>query len=430
MKQPADLARALRLLAPPLTALALIPILLTELRFFTIHDLVGGSISDTIYLRHAAEGLIQGHRPYGPGFLTAPDSRLVFVYPPLTLLLAVPPLLAGSYYSFGFAVELVLLLGSGLWLLRRWCRRAGVYFPVAFTAGLLLIALGPILVTRLDGVQGLALAGSALALRSRRLALAVALVTLAALVKETVVLAALPILAWALWPPAGTGWTTGLGRRLASVGLGLIPAALVLLTFVVWSSGRVLSAAGASISRGVEVESIPATISYLLHPIFRLSSYAGGLGSEQVAGAQVTWVAALVVAAGLVALVWGTLHFAREGRRPATAIAFATAVGLAATPVLSPQYMLALVPVLVLAAGTEFDWARGRILLLEALLLALLTQAEFPYLFQSVAQLGPVGTAIVAARNVVLIAVAVTLARSVPEPAGDGARSPVATTLA
>lgn len=396
----------------PLAALALLPVLLTELHVFSLHDLVGSAIPDTIYLEHAAEGLVRGHMPYGADFLTKPDLPLVFVYPPLTLLLALPPLLADSHYSFGFGVELLLFLAVGLWLLQRACLRIGIVFPVALAAGLLLIAMGPVVVTRLDGLQGLALVGAALALRNRRMALAVALVTLAVLVKETVAVAALPIVVWAVWPRDGQTWRQGLGQRLGAVAWGLVPAAILILVFAVWSRGNVFSAASTSLHRGVEIESIPATISYLLSPIFKLTSYGGSLGSQQVSGSQVGLVAALVAVIGVAALIWGSIHFAREGCRPATAVAFAIAIGLATTPVLSPQYLLALVPVLALAAGSETGRARGRLLLAACLAMALLTQAEFPYLFGSVAKLDPVGTAIVALRNLLLIAIAVGLART------------------
>ena len=430
MNQTSAVVRAVRLLILPLTAVALVPVLLTELHFFSIHDLVGATIPDTIFFGHAAQGLMQGHLPYGPHFVVAPDRRVVFVYPPLSLLLAVPPLLAGAEYSFGFAVELVVLLVAGLWLLGSACRRLGISFPVVLTSGLLLVAIGPVVVTRVDGLQGLALAGAALALRSRRMALAVALVTLAALVKETVVVAALPVVVWALWPSEGEKWTEGLGRRASRVGLGLVPAVLVLLTFEVWSKGNVLAAAAASIHRGVEVESVPATISYLLHPIFGATTYIGKLASVQVSGPQVPLVAAVVAVVGGVALVWGAVHFARRRRRPASAIAFAIAVTLATTPVLSPQYLLALMPVLVLAAGTEFTRPRATLLLASGLVLALLTQVEFPYLFASVAALHPVGTAVVAARNLLLITLAINLVRAAPgpvaEPKAERVRPPVA----
>jgi len=412
MHKDSTVARAVRLLIVPLAALALLPVLLTELHVFSLHDLVGSAIPDTIYLEHAAEGLVRGHMPYGPDFLTKPDRQLVFVYPPLTLVLSIPPLLAGANYSFGFALELLLFLVLGLWLLHRACQRLGIAFPVALAAGLLLIAMGPVVVTRLDGLQGLALAGAALALRSRRMALAVALVTLAVLVKETVAVAVLPVVVWAIWPRDGQTWRQGLGKRLGAVALGLVPAAVLVLAFAVWSRGNVFSAASTSLHRGVEIESIPATISYLLSPIFKFTSYGGSLGSQQVSGSQVALVAALVAVIGVAALIWGSLHFAREGRRPATALAFAVAVGLATTPVLSPQYLLALVPVLALAAGAETGRTRGRLLLAACLALALLTQAEFPYVFGSVAKLDPVGTAIVALRNLLLIAIALGLART------------------
>ncbi|MGA8207146.1 MAG: hypothetical protein WB867_03860 [Candidatus Dormiibacterota bacterium] len=434
MHKDSDVARTARLLIVPLTALALVPVMLTELHVFSLHDLVGSAIPDTIYLEHAAEGLVRGHMPYGPGFLTKPDRQLVFVYPPLTLLLAIPAVLAGSYYSFGFAVELLSLLGLGLWLLHRACQRLGIAFPVALAAGLLLIAMGPVVVTRLDGLQGLALAGAALALRSRRVALAVALVTLAVLVKETAAVAVLPVLVWAIWPRDGQTWRQGLGPRLGAVLLGLVPAGVVVLAFAVWSRGNFFSAASTSLHRGVEIESVPATISYLLSPIFKLTSYGGSLGSQQVSGSQVTWVAALVAVIGVAALVWGSVYFAREGLRPATAVAFAMGVGLATTPVLSPQYLLALLPVLALAAGSEAGRARGRMLLAVCLAMALLTQAEFPYLFGSVAKLDPVGTAIVALRNLVLVAIVVGLARTPAaastEVAGGDLHQPVASGLA
>jgi hypothetical protein len=412
-------ARASRLLILPLAAVALIPLLLTELGVFPIHDLVGDAIPDTIIFEHGAQGLIQGNLPYGAHFLTAPYSHVVFVYPPLSLLLMIPPLLAGSKYSFGFAIEMLVLLAGGLWLLAAACRRARVVYPVALTAAALMVAVGPVLVTRVDGLQGLGVAAAALALRGRRFALAVALVTVAALVKETVVVAALPIVVWALWPPEGKRWTEGLGRRAAAVGLGLIPAAVILVTFLVWSHGRVLNAAFASVHRGVEIESVPATIDYLLRPLFRITSYTGQIGSVQVSGQLVSPVAAVVAVAGVAALLWGAVHFARARRRPVTAVAFAIAVAVASTPVLSPQYLLALLPVLVLAATTEFSLSRANLLLGSGFVMAILTQIEFPDLFSSVVALDPLAMAIVALRNLLLIAIAVNLARADRVPASE-----------
>ena len=417
MEEDQLVLRISRILIVPLAAVVLIPLLFTELHIFSSHDLVGSAIPDTVFLEHAAQGLVRGHIPYSSNFMVAPDTRLTFIYPPLSLVLSLSPLLAGGHYSLGFSIQMVVLTGVGLLALHVFCRRCGISFPIALTAAVLLVAVGPVLLTRLDGVQGLALAGAALALRSRRMALAVALVTLSVLVKETVVVALIPVVVWALWPAAEVHWSDGLGRRAAAVGWGLVPALVVAVTFLVWSRGQVLSAAFAAIHRGVEIESIPASISYLTHPLLRLHSYIGQLGSSQVSGPQVTVAAAVAGAIGVVALVWGAIHFAREGRRPVTTIAFAVAVSMTATPVLSPQYVLGFMPVLVLAAALEFTAVRSYLLLGTGLITALLTQAEFPYLFSSVAALEPPGMIVVVVRNLLLIALAVNLARAAPLPA-------------
>jgi hypothetical protein len=72
--------------------------------------------------------------------------------------------------------------------------------------------------------------------------------------------------------------------------------------------------------------------------------------------------------------------------------------------------------------------------LAACLTLALLTQAEFPYLFGSVAKLDPLGTGIVALRNLFLIAIAIGLARtaaaSSTEIAGGEPHQPAASRLA
>ncbi|MGH7667803.1 MAG: glycosyltransferase 87 family protein [Candidatus Dormibacteria bacterium] len=410
----AHLARVILL---PLAALGLGPVLLLEWHLSSQHDLVASAIPDVLFFEHAARGLLAGHVPYLNHFLTPPFGRFVFVYPPLTLLLTLPALLAGSHYEVGFAAEVLALLVLGLWLLQTALRRGGGTFPIALVVAVLLLSLGPLLVTRVDALQGLIVAGAALALRNRRITTAVVLVTLAVLVKETVVMALLPVLGWALWPSPGAGLTEGIGARARAVGWGLVPAALLVLGFSVWSRGEVFAAALASIHRGVEIESIPATLSYLTRPWFGLSTHAGDLGSVEIAGPQVAALAAVVALLGVVALGWGTLHFLRERRRPATAVAFAVAVGLAATPVLSPQYLLALVPVLVLAAVTEFEPGRGRLLLGGCLLAGLLTQLEFPYLFNSVDSLAPLGMATLALRNLILVALTVVLAGAAPIPA-------------
>jgi hypothetical protein len=91
-------------------------------------------------------------------------------------------------------------------------------------------------------------------------------------------------------------------------------------------------------------------------------------------------------------------------------------VGLSATPVLSPQYLLDLLPVLAVAACMEMPSKQGAWLLLMGLAVALLTQAQFPYLFSSVVRLAPPGLIVLLVRNVTLLAVSVVLIRLAPWP--------------
>lgn len=399
------LVRLLRLLPVPLLVLAGLPLLLTELGLFPLHDMVGSAVPDVVYLGHAAFGLAQGHVPYRAGFMTYPDQGITFLYPPLTLLLALPPVLAGShYYPVAFAAEVLVLVLAGSALLGGAASRSGVRAPIWLVTLVLLLAVGPVLLTRLDGVQGLLIAGSALALTRRRYRLAVASVALAVLVKETALVAAAPVLAWTLLSSGAQGrpWR----QRLADVGVGILPALALAAVFAAWSGGAEVSAAFTSVHRGLEIESLAGSLAILLRPFYPAHSYIGSLASVQLAAADAGSLAATTSALGVVAVLGGAVAFARQGRHPATAVAFCVAAGLCATPVLSPQYILGLLPVLALAVCTELPRERAVPVLLLALLAALLTQAVFPYLIGQLASLSPLGVVPVVARNLVLLVLA------------------------
>jgi hypothetical protein len=121
-------------------------------------------------------------------------------------------------------------------------------------------------------------------------------------------------------------------------------------------------------------------------------------------------LASAATVVGVVAVIGGALFFTWRRRQPLTAVAFCVAAGLCATPVLSPQYLLLLLPVLAVAAVAEFPPRQAHRLLLLGLAVALLTQAEFPYLFGSLVSLGVVGVGLVLARNALLIVITVMLA--------------------
>ena len=406
------LAREFRIMAGPLLLLTVGSVLPTELHWYSFHTLVTSTIPDVVYLGHAAFGLAEGHTPYAASFLTPPDQGLPYFYPPVTLLLSLPPVLAGASYTLGFSIEMLLFAAVGVALVARSARRLRARPDVALVIAVLILAFGPIVSTRVDAIQGLMVAGSALALAGRRQALAVSLVALAVLVKETAVLAAVPVALWVLLPDPVSARPPG--ARLRTLALGLAPAVLVFLVFIGWSRGGLITSSLDSLHRAMEIESVPATLVLALSHFMAVRPYAGRLGSLELRAADTSAIALGMSIAGALFLVLSSWAFAARHQRPASAMACAVAIGLSATPVLSPQYLLDLAPLVAVAATLELPRRLASTLLSLTLLLALLTQAEFPYLFPEIARLEPLGIAVLAGRNVALIAVAGLLARQAP----------------
>ncbi len=403
---------AMRVLLLPLIALALGRLIPTELGMLSVHTAVGATIGDVLYFSHAAFGLTQGHAPYQPNFLTSPDQGLPYVYPPLTLLISLPAVLGGSHYLVAFSAAILFVSLAGCWLLGYFARRLGIVGPVGFTTAVLLAATGPVWLTRVDSLQGLLVAGSALALVGGRRALALVLVTLACLVKETAVLAAVPVGLWCLLPDGENPlpWA----QRVRESLLGLVPALLIFGVFLFWSSGGEVTSSLTSVHRGMELESIPASVAIALSHFVPVHAYLGGLGSEELRGLDVSTLAIIAISLGTIVVAAGSVLLALGHRRPATAMTMAVAVGLCATPVLSPQYLLDLLPVLAVAGYAEFARVAGARLIVLGLLLAVLTQAEFPYLFSSVVALQPSGLAALLLRNALLVVLAGVMAWQVP----------------
>ncbi|MDA8394838.1 MAG: hypothetical protein M0T72_06270, partial [Candidatus Dormibacteraeota bacterium] len=276
------MALAMRILLLPLIALALGRLIPTELGMVSVHTAVGATIGDVLYFSHAAFGLMQGHPPYQPNFLTRPDQGLPYVYPPLTLLISLPAVLGESHFLAAFSIEILFVSLGGCGMLGYFARRLGVVGPVGLATAVLLAASGPVWLTRVDSIQGLLVAGSALALVGGRRTLAVVLVTLACLVKETAVLAAVPVGLWCLLPDGENPlpWP----QRVRELLLGLVPALLIFGAFLVWSSGGEVTSSLTSVHRGMELESIPASVAIALSHFVPVHAYLGGLGSEELRG--------------------------------------------------------------------------------------------------------------------------------------------------
>jgi hypothetical protein len=118
--------------------------------------------------------------------------------------------------------------------------------------------------------------------------------------------------------------------------------------------------------------------------------FRGQLGNMLLGGPDLHLSLAMILFVCIGALVTGLVAWRAYHQQigAGTAVAAVVVAALVATPVLSPQYLGALLPCLVLAAAELGYPQRGRLLCL-GLAMALLTQLEFPYLWLSAVALHP-----------------------------------------
>jgi len=217
------------------------------------------------------------------------------------------------------------------------------------------------------------------------------------------------------------------GRREALVCLGLAAGvfAIVFLPFVALAPGGVWHSISVQLGRPLQVESLGAAFLLVAHNVFGFG-LAGETshGSQNVAGgaAHVLGVVTTLVQVGV--LVWIWWSFARSpatGRGLVRSSAAAVCAFVAFGKVLSPQFLIWLIPVVPLVRGRRGLWAS--VLLLAALVL---TQVWFPFRYFRLALDFEAGLSwVLLARDLVLVALALLLAwpshtlrrRRVPAPA-------------
>jgi hypothetical protein len=257
-------------------------------------------------------------------------------------------------------VVALLALGAGP------ARFAGV---LAF-ASLWPLALGPVEQTRFDlWPSALALGALAAFLSGRdRLGSGVLAAAVAAKLYPAVII---PLAAVWVWRRGGRRALAWCGGIFAGVLLA------VFLPFFVLSPGGVAHSIGRQLSRPLQIESLGAAVLVELH---NLAGIGLGIetthGSQNVAGTLGDGLAGATTALGLSALVAVWIAFARgpaNAERLVRYSALALVVLVAFGKVLSPQFMIWLVPFVPLVAGRRGLAASG--LLAVALFL---TQRWFP----------------------------------------------------
>jgi hypothetical protein len=281
---------------------------------------------------------------------------------------------------------------------------ASPWLPLLFAA-LAPLALGSVILSRFDLWPAAIAAAAAAALARARFRFGHVLVGLAAAAKFYPAVL-LPLAVALTWKRRGRR------EALRCLGAAAGSFALVFLPFVVLAPEGVWHSVDVQLSRPLQVESLGAALLLVGHHVFGFGlTGETSHGSQNVAGtaAAVAGVVSTLLQAGV--LVWIWTSFAR-GQATAEAFVRSAAAAVCAFvafgKVLSPQFLIWLIPVVPLIRGRRGLWASA--LLLAALVL---TQVWFPFRYFRLALDFETGLSwVLLARDAVLVALALVLATS------------------
>jgi hypothetical protein len=352
-------------------------------------------VNDLFVYRSFAEPVLAGGLPYRDVF---------FEYPPLAAPVIALPGLAGTgeeAFRLAFAAWTLVLAGAFVLLCGALAARTGGDRRRAlFAAALAPLACGALLRTHFDLAPVVLTLGALFFVCVGRPRSGLALLGAGALVKGFPLVAVPVVLAWLLGRGLRREAVQGALACLAVLVAGAAAALAV-------SPDGALDAVRYHLERPVQVES-PAAIVLLgldgagVGEAVSVSSHrSDGLlhPLDDTVSALAALALAVVVAllAGLAARDTGV---AGDRRRLALAALAAVTAFAVLGKVLSPQFVIWVLPLGVLA----FAW-RMHALALAVLLAAVLTQVEFPAHYLDVVAREPLAMALVAVRDLVLLAV-------------------------
>jgi hypothetical protein len=358
-------------------------------------DLREGSNDLSLY-RQAGESILRGEVPYRDFFIE---------YPPGSLPAFVPPALfsasQASYINL-FSLEMALTLVVTLLLTALGARRlggSGTWILPAATFVLAALLLYPVAVTRYDAVVALTLGLAVFfaTLGGRYLPLAYASLGLGTAAKFVPLLAVLPL---AL---TRRGVARGCGVFLAVVALFFVPFALL--------GGRgLLQSFAYQAERGLQVESLAASVLMFLHSAESIAFEHGAFevrGEGAGLATSLTPILTLLLLAVTGFAMWW--EFRRCGGlevgafpRHAAALILAFMLG---SRVLSPQYLIWLLPLVPLSAGGLV----GTIICVLFLAACFTTTLVFPIHYADLLSFRYPGPELLVARNLLLVTLWITM---------------------
>jgi Glycosyltransferase family 87 len=335
--------------------------------------------------RQYGDALLAGHLPY----------RDVFVeYPPGAIpLFAGPSLAPGGAYDAIFKVLMTLCCIGAIYCVCFALERSGSPATAIWTAALFLalapIALGPVSLNTYDAWPAFLTVAAVAALVAGRARLALGLLGVAAAAKLYAILLVPVALVW-LWREQGRR------RALQSLAVFVAVAAVLVVPWLALSPGGVWDSLDAQVGRGLHTESLGASILlagarvgwYQAHVVSTVPAI-----SRDLAGGFPRGIAAASSVLAVLAALAPAVVLLRRRVSPGLAFAASVAGFLAFTKVLSPQYVVWLIPL------APFGGVAAMLLLLAGLALA----QSWYFHYHDLWAVGPQAWTLLA-RNLVLLA--------------------------
>ena len=363
-------------------------------------------IVDTPVYESYGEAMEAGQVPY---------RDFAVEYPPGALPVFLVPALADSDFRVVFE-WLMALCGCGVVVAVALAgRRLGFGFGTLAFVALSPLAIGSVILTRFDLWPAMLASFALAALVHDRYRLGHGLLG-AAIAAKLYPVVLLPLAVAYVWRRRGR--REGIVCAALAIGVPL----LAYLPFAVLAPEGVVRSVGRQLSRPLQIESLGSAILLAAHDLFGAGVEVGSShGSQNLVGASADLSAVGLSMAQIAVLAWLWLRFARSRGLPSpmelavNAAAVLTAF-VTLGKVLSPQFLIWLVPVVVLARR-----ASANAMLAAALVL---TQLWFPFRYWDlVRELDSRVSWLVLARDLVLLALLATLVRAVREPARGSSRS-------
>lgn len=353
----------------------------------------GGGGDMTLYERYGTN-VLDGLLPYHDFF---------FEYPPVAIVALIVPKLTGLTYAIAFRGLMVLLLAATLALVLLTLERLEADTTRVWAASGLIgaspLLLGPVLLERFDAWPAFLLSTAALSVVLERAALGAGALALAICAKVYPAVAA-PALLLRVLVVRGRAATT----RAAAVGAGV--GAACVIPFAAVGFGGLGFSFYVQFKRPLQIESLGASVLLVFD---RLGLYTADVkpGLSRDLGGSLPQALALASTAlqlgAIVLSAWWFWRGSRSAVATTTAVAAAVASFVAFGKVLSPQYVVWLVPLVPLVARPV--WAKAMLALAAAMIL---TNVYFPWHYGGITHVTS-WVWILLLRNVALTALAVVL---------------------